>query len=90
MYKTNIQDIGLSEIDKNQIFLLRSLVRKPKLLIIDDVFKAFDSGYSLNTLTSIKPFVFSMLVVTNDDSVAAAFPQNLLIQDQKIIHKDFS
>ena len=86
IYSKSLNDLSLSEIDKIQLFLLRSLVRKPKILIVDDIFHSADPYYVSKLLRSIQPSVFSLLLVSNDETLVSSFPTNFFIINQQVIN----
>ena len=90
LYSKSLKVLNLSEIDKIQLFLLRALIRKPKLLIIDDIFQSLDPDYTLQILRSIQPFVFSLLIVSNNEKIVSSLPTNFFIQNQQVIDGAFS
>ena len=86
IYSKSLTDLSLSEIDKNQLFLLRSLVRKPKILIVDDIFQSSDPDFVLQLLRSIQPSVFSLLLVSNNETLVSSFPTNFFISNQQVFN----
>ena len=90
LYSKSLKVLNLSEIDKIQLFLLRALIRKPKLLIVDDIFQSLDPDYTLQILRSIQPFVFSLLIVSNNEKIVSSLPTNFFIQNQQVIDGAFS
>ena len=88
IYSKSLIDLSLSETDKNQLFLLRSLVRKPKILIVDDIFQSSDPDFVLQLLRSIQPSVFSLLLVSNNETLVSSFPTNFLLVINKFSMED--
>ena len=86
IYSKSLIDLSLSETDKNQLFLLRSLVRKPKILIVDDIFQSSDPDFVLQLLRSIQPSVFSLLLVSNNETLVSSFPTNFFISNQQVFN----
>ena len=84
IFNDSLNNLSLSEVDKNQIYLLRSLIRKPKLLIIDDIFQSSEPDYVIQILKSIQPFVFSLLIVSNNETVVSSLPTNFFISDSNV------
>ena len=85
IYDKSLMSFSLSELDKNQLYLIRSLIRKPKILIIDDIFQSSDPHYTLQILRSVQPLVFSLLLVSNNELIVSSFPTNLFISNQQVI-----
>ena len=85
IYDKSLKSFSLSELDKNQLYLIRSLIRKPKILIIDDIFQSSDPHYTLQILRSVQPLVFSLLLVSNNELIVSSFPTNLFISNQQVI-----
>jgi len=61
-------------------------VRKPKILIVDDIFHSADPYYASKLLRSIQPSVFSLLLVSNDETLVSSFPTNFFIINQQVIN----
>ena len=70
-----------------KIVMARSLVRRPRLLIIDDFWVGVSKKEKLNmmrVLTS-QQFNWTMLIVTNDPNVMALCDRTLLLQEGRLV-----
>lgn len=77
--------VNLSGGQKQRISIARALVRKPKLLLLDDSTSALDLRTEANLLSALKRYPATKLIITQKISTALQADTILLLEDGKLI-----
>ncbi|MFD2445134.1 ABC transporter ATP-binding protein [Bacillus sp. CGMCC 1.16607] len=88
-YLTRIgqKGVNLSGGQKQRLSIARALVRKPKILILDDSTSALDLKTESQLLTALKKYTCTTFIITQKVSTAKEADQILLLEDGKLIAK---
>ncbi|WP_059172423.1 ABC transporter ATP-binding protein [Bacillus sp. FJAT-27445] len=76
--------VNLSGGQKQRISIARALVRKPKILLLDDSTSALDLKTEANLLKALKKYKCTTLIITQKISTAMSADSILLMEDGKI------
>ncbi|WP_053365044.1 ABC transporter ATP-binding protein [Bacillus sp. FJAT-27245] len=76
--------VNLSGGQKQRISIARALVRKPKILLLDDSTSALDLKTEANLLKALKKYKCTTLIITQKISTAMSADSILLLEDGKI------
>ncbi|RDU36767.1 ABC transporter ATP-binding protein [Neobacillus piezotolerans] len=76
--------VNLSGGQKQRISIARALVRKPKILLLDDSTSALDMKTESNLLKALKKYKCTTLIITQKISTAMSADSILLLEDGKI------
>ncbi|MBS4199368.1 ABC transporter ATP-binding protein [Bacillus sp. FJAT-49732] len=87
MYDTRIgqKGVNLSGGQKQRISIARALIRKPKLLFLDDSTSALDLKTEAKLLASLQKYDCTTFIITQKISTAREADQILLLDDGKLI-----
>ncbi|MBW8351249.1 ABC transporter ATP-binding protein/permease [Bacillus sp. IITD106] len=87
MYDTKIgqKGVNLSGGQKQRISIARALIRKPKLLFLDDSTSALDLKTEAKLLSSLRKYDCTTFIITQKISTAKEADQILLLDDGKLI-----
>jgi ATP-binding cassette, subfamily B, multidrug efflux pump len=77
--------VNLSGGQKQRISIARALVRKPKILLLDDSTSALDLKTEAKLLKALKNYPCTTLIITQKVSTALAADKILLLEDGKIM-----
>lgn len=77
--------VNLSGGQKQRLSIARALVRKPKILMLDDSTSALDLKTEGKLLTAIKKYECTMFIVTQKVSTAMEADKLLLIEDGRLL-----
>ncbi|MFC4319947.1 ABC transporter ATP-binding protein [Litchfieldia salsa] len=88
-YETIIgqKGVNLSGGQKQRLSIARALVRKPKILLLDDSTSALDLKTESKLLTALKRYTCTTLIITQKISTALEADMILLIEEGKLIAK---
>jgi ATP-binding cassette, subfamily B, multidrug efflux pump len=88
-YLTRIgqKGVNLSGGQKQRLSIARALVRKPKILILDDSTSALDLRTEAQLLTALKTYTCTTFIITQKVSTAKEADQILLLEDGVLIAK---
>jgi ATP-binding cassette, subfamily B, multidrug efflux pump len=88
-YMTRIgqKGVNLSGGQKQRLAIARALVRKPKILILDDSTSALDLKTEAQLLIALKKYTCTTFVITQKISTAMGADQILLLDDGKLLAK---
>ncbi|WP_163100785.1 ABC transporter ATP-binding protein [Peribacillus alkalitolerans] len=88
-YETKIgqRGVNLSGGQKQRISIARALVRKPRLLLLDDSTSALDLRTEAKLLHALKNYSCTTLIITQKVSTAKSADQILLLEDGRLIEK---
>jgi ATP-binding cassette, subfamily B, multidrug efflux pump len=88
-YLTRIgqKGVNLSGGQKQRLSIARALVRKPKILILDDSTSALDLKTESQILTALKKYICTTFIITQKVSTAKEADQILLMEDGKLLMK---
>ncbi|HYK72304.1 MAG TPA: ABC transporter ATP-binding protein, partial [Pseudoneobacillus sp.] len=88
-YLTRIgqKGVNLSGGQKQRISIARALVRKPKILILDDSTSALDLKTEALLLSALKKYTCTTFIITQKISTAMEADQILLIEDGNLLAK---
>ncbi|WP_456272219.1 ABC transporter ATP-binding protein [Bacillus sp. AK031] len=86
-YETELgqKGVNLSGGQKQRLSIARALVRKPKILILDDSTSALDLKTESNLIQAIGKYSCTILIVTQKISTAIQSDKIFLIEDGKVI-----
>ena len=86
-YKTRIgqKGVNLSGGQKQRLSLTRALVRKPKILLLDDSTSALDVKTEKRLLDALKNYSCTTLLITQKISTARQADKILLLDDGKLV-----
>jgi ATP-binding cassette, subfamily B, multidrug efflux pump len=79
--------VNLSGGQKQRLSIARALVRKPKILLLDDSTSALDLRTEAKLLHALKQYTCTTLIITQKISTALEADMILLIEDGKLIAK---
>ncbi|WP_339149136.1 MULTISPECIES: ABC transporter ATP-binding protein [unclassified Sutcliffiella] len=79
--------VNLSGGQKQRLSIARALVRKPKILMLDDSTSALDLKTEAKLLTAIKNYQCTMFIVTQKVSTAMEADKILLIEDGRLLEE---
>jgi ATP-binding cassette subfamily C protein len=79
-----LPSLTLSKKDQLVVQLLRALVRKPYILLLDDVFSDVSLDISYTLLSKITENVKTIIIATNQLELVSLFPRNVIIKEQKL------
>lgn len=79
--------VNLSGGQKQRLSIARALVRKPKILMLDDSTSALDLKTEAKLLTAIKKYQCTMFIVTQKVSTAMEADKILLIEDGRLLEE---
>ncbi len=79
--------VNLSGGQKQRLSIARALVRKPKLLLLDDSTSALDMKTEANLLKALKKYACTTLIITQKLSTAAETDHILLLEDGALLAK---
>lgn len=79
--------VNLSGGQKQRLSIARALVRKPKILLLDDSTSALDLKTEQKLLTAIRDYQSTMMVITQKISTAKNADLILLLDDGRLIAK---
>ncbi len=79
--------VNLSGGQKQRLSIARALVRKPKILMLDDSTSALDLKTEANLLKALKNYSCTTLIITQKISTALQSDIILLLEDGKVIGK---
>lgn len=87
--ETNLgqKGVNLSGGQKQRLSIARALVRKPKLLLLDDSTSALDVKTEANLLKALKEYACTTLIITQKLSTAIEADQILLLEDGALLAK---
>ncbi len=77
--------VNLSGGQKQRLAIARALVRKPKILLLDDSTSALDLKTEANILESLQEFYCTTLIITQKISTAAQANKILIFDDGELI-----
>jgi ATP-binding cassette, subfamily B, multidrug efflux pump len=77
--------VNLSGGQKQRLSIARALVRKPKILLLDDSTSALDLKTEAKLLQAIKTYTCTTLIITQKINTALEADKILLLEDGKII-----
>ncbi|MFO1443258.1 ABC transporter ATP-binding protein [Bacillus sp. Bva_UNVM-123] len=77
--------VNLSGGQKQRLSIARALVRKPKLLLLDDSTSALDVKTEANLLKALKEYACTTLIITQKLSTAVKADQILLFEDGALL-----
>lgn len=77
--------VNLSGGQKQRLSIARALVRKPKILLLDDSTSALDMRTEAKLLQAIKKYSCTMFIITQKISTAKEADQILLLEDGKLL-----
>jgi len=77
--------VNLSGGQKQRLSIARALVRKPKLLLLDDSTSALDLKTEASLLKALKEYGCTTLIITQKLSTAAGADQVLLLEDGALL-----
>ncbi len=77
--------VNLSGGQKQRLSIARALVRKPKLLLLDDSTSALDVKTEANLLKALKEYGCTTLIITQKLSTAVEADQILLLEDGALL-----
>lgn len=88
-YLTRIgqKGVNLSGGQKQRLAIARALVRKPKILLLDDSTSALDLKTEAQLLTALKTYTCTTFVITQKISTAMGADRILLLDDGKLLAK---
>lgn len=88
-YMTRIgqKGVNLSGGQKQRLSIARALVRKPKILILDDSTSALDLKTEARLLTALKKYTCTTFIITQKVSTAKEANQILLMDDGRLLTK---
>ena len=86
-YDTKIgqRGVNLSGGQKQRLSIARALVRKPKLLMLDDSTSALDLKTEAKLLQALKKYTCTTFIITQKISTAMGSDQILLLEDGKLL-----
>lgn len=86
-YDTRIgqKGVNLSGGQKQRVSIARALVRKPKILLLDDSTSALDLKTEANLLEAIKKYTCTTLIITQKISTAMEADKILILEDGKLL-----
>ncbi|QFT87815.1 putative multidrug resistance ABC transporter ATP-binding/permease protein YheI [Bacillus sp. THAF10] len=79
--------VNLSGGQKQRLSIARALVRKPKILMLDDSTSALDLKTEAKLLSAIKPYDCTMFIVTQKVSTAMEADKILLVEDGRLLEE---
>ncbi|MFD0050428.1 ABC transporter ATP-binding protein [Actinomycetes bacterium NPDC127524] len=79
--------VNLSGGQKQRLSIARALVRRPKILLLDDSTSALDLKTEAKLLTALNQYTSTTLIITQKVSTAMAADSILLMQDGEMIAK---
>ncbi|TYS67578.1 ABC transporter ATP-binding protein [Sutcliffiella horikoshii] len=79
--------VNLSGGQKQRLSIARALVRKPKILMLDDSTSALDLKTEAKLLSAIKKYQCTMFIVTQKVSTAMEADKILLIEDGRLLEE---
>ncbi|PLR76840.1 ABC transporter ATP-binding protein [Bacillus sp. V3-13] len=79
--------VNLSGGQKQRIAIARALVRKPRILLLDDSTSALDLRTEAKLLEAIKKYPCTTLIITQKISTAMEADQIILLEDGKLLEK---
>lgn len=79
--------VNLSGGQKQRLSIARALVRKPKILMLDDSTSALDLNTEAKLLAAIKKYQCTMFIVTQKVSTAMEADKILLIEDGRLLEE---
>ncbi|MCM3618612.1 ABC transporter ATP-binding protein/permease [Sutcliffiella horikoshii] len=79
--------VNLSGGQKQRLSIARALVRKPRILMLDDSTSALDLKTEAKLLTAIKNYQCTMFIVTQKVSTAMEADKILLIEDGRLLEE---
>ncbi|WP_010199019.1 ABC transporter ATP-binding protein [Bacillus sp. m3-13] len=79
--------VNLSGGQKQRLSIARALVRKPKILMLDDSTSALDLKTEAKLLAAIKKYQCTMFIVTQKVSTAIEADKILLIEDGRLLEE---
>ncbi len=87
-YQTQIgqKGVNLSGGQKQRISIARALIRKPKILMLDDSTSALDLATEAKLLTAIQDDLNTMFIITQKVSTAMNADRILLLDEGKMLH----
>ncbi|WP_068676461.1 ABC transporter ATP-binding protein [Oceanobacillus sp. Castelsardo] len=83
--KVGQKGVNLSGGQKQRISIARALVRKPKLLMLDDSTSALDLATEANLLNALQNYDCTILIITQKISTAANAEKILLLDDGEML-----
>ncbi|MCA1032569.1 ABC transporter ATP-binding protein/permease [Bacillus timonensis] len=88
-YETLIgqKGVNLSGGQKQRLSIARALVRKPKILLLDDSTSALDVNTEAKLLNALKEYTCTTLIITQKISTAIAADAIYLLDEGKIVEK---
>ncbi|HLO11782.1 MAG TPA: ABC transporter ATP-binding protein [Pseudoneobacillus sp.] len=88
-YLTRIgqKGVNLSGGQKQRLSIARALVRKPRILILDDSTSALDLKTEAQLLTALKMYTCTTFIITQKISTAKEADQILLLEDGRLLAK---
>jgi ATP-binding cassette subfamily B protein len=79
--------VNLSGGQKQRLSIARALVRKPKILMLDDSTSALDLKTEAKLLTAIKKYECTIFIITQKVSTAMEADKILLLEDGKLLEE---
>ncbi|RFU63023.1 ABC transporter ATP-binding protein [Peribacillus glennii] len=79
--------VNLSGGQKQRLSIARALVRKPKILLLDDSTSALDANTETNLLQALEKYLCTTFIITQKISTAKAADLILLLDDGQLIAK---
>lgn len=83
--KVGQKGVNLSGGQKQRISIARSLIRNPKILMLDDSTSALDLNTESRLLQRIATYACTMMIITQKVSTAKKTDRILLLQDGEIL-----
>ncbi len=82
-YETRVgqKGVNLSGGQKQRLSIARALVRKPKILLLDDSTSALDMKTEAKLLNSLKQYTCTTMIITQKISTAMEADRILLLED---------
>lgn len=86
-YETRVgqKGVNLSGGQKQRLSIARALVRKPKILLLDDSTSALDMKTEAKLLSSLKEYTCTTLIITQKISTAMEADRILLLEDGMLL-----
>lgn len=83
--KLGQKGVNLSGGQKQRLSIARALVRRPKILLLDDSMSALDVKTEANLLKALKEYACTTLIITQKLSTAAQADHILLLEDGALL-----
>ncbi|MBP2242691.1 ATP-binding cassette subfamily B protein [Cytobacillus eiseniae] len=83
--KLGQKGVNLSGGQKQRLSIARALIRKPKILLLDDSTSALDMKTEANLLRALKKYTCTTLIITQKISTAMEADKIILLEDGKLL-----